>query len=93
MITSFFLNIWLDYRLALEVEEILDLLSHSGHDGGVEESIQTAEQESTDHDGDQNLDAGIDVTLHGNFMTKVLPSFSITAVNIVNSFLFLLEKI
>ena len=62
MITSFFLNIWLDYRLALEVEEIFDLLSHGGHDGGIEESVQTAEQESTDHDGDQNLDAGIDVT-------------------------------
>jgi hypothetical protein len=62
MITSFFLDIWLDYGLALEVEEILDLLSHGGHDGGVEESVQTAEQESTDHDGDQNLDTGIDVT-------------------------------
>ena len=52
----------MDYGLALEIEEILDLLSHGRHNRGIEESVQAAEQESTDHDGDQNLDAGIDVT-------------------------------
>jgi len=52
----------MDYGLALEVEEILDLLSHGGHDGGVEECIETGKQESTDNNGDQNLDTGIDVT-------------------------------
>lgn len=46
---------------ALVNEELLNLLSHSGHDGGVEERIETCEQESTDDNGDEDLDAGIDV--------------------------------
>ena len=46
---------------ALVIEELLDLLSHSGHDGGVEERIETCEQECADDDGDEDLNAGIDV--------------------------------
>jgi len=46
---------------ALEVEKILDLLSHGGHDGGVEECVEAAEQESADNHGDEDLNAGIDV--------------------------------
>lgn len=37
---------------ALVIEELLDLLSHGGHDGGVEERIETCEQECADDDGD-----------------------------------------
>ena len=54
--------ILLFYRLALEVEEFLDLLRYGGHNGGVEERIETGKQECTDNNGDQNLDTGIDVT-------------------------------
>ena len=46
---------------ALEVEELLNLLSHGRHDGGVEERIETCEQECADNDGDEDLDAGVDV--------------------------------
>ena len=46
---------------ALEVEEPLDLLSHGGHDGGVEERVETGEQECADDDCDEDLDAGVDV--------------------------------
>ena len=46
---------------ALEVEELLDLLRYGGHDGGVEERIETCEQESTDDNGDEDLNAGVDV--------------------------------
>ena len=46
---------------ALVIEELLDLLSHSGHDGGVEERIETCEQECADDNGDEDLNAGIDV--------------------------------
>jgi len=51
----------MDYGLALEVEQLLDLLSHGGHDGGVEERIETCEQECADDNGDEDLDAGVDV--------------------------------
>jgi len=61
MITSFFLDIWLDYGLALEIEEIFDLLSHGRHDGRIEERIETCEQECADDDCDEDLDAGVDV--------------------------------
>ena len=46
---------------ALVIEELLDLLSHSGHDGRVEERIETCEQECADDDCDEDLDAGVDV--------------------------------
>jgi len=46
---------------ALVIEELLDLLSHSGHDCRVEERIETCEQECTDDDCDEDLDAGVDV--------------------------------
>ena len=43
------------------VEQILHLLGDGGHNGVVEERIETCEQESADNNGDQDLDAGIDV--------------------------------
>ena len=46
---------------ALVIEELLDLLSHSGHDGGVEERIETCEQECADDHSDKDLDAGVNV--------------------------------
>lgn len=46
---------------ALVIEELLDLLSHSGHDCRVEERIETCEQECADDDCDEDLDAGVDV--------------------------------
>ena len=49
------------YLSALEVEEIGDLLSHGGHDSGVEERVETGKQECADDDCDKDLDAGIDV--------------------------------
>ena len=64
------------FGLALEVEEILDLLSHGGHDGGVEKRIETAEQESTDNNGDQNLDTGIDVAFGADVVDCTLSTDS-----------------
>jgi hypothetical protein len=49
--------------LAREVEELGDLGGHSGHDGSVEECIETGEEERADDNSDKDLYAGIDVTL------------------------------
>ena len=47
--------------LAGEVEQLFDALGDGGHDGVVEQGVQTGQQQSTDDNGDQNLNAGIDV--------------------------------
>ena len=62
------------FSSALEVEQVGDLGGHSRHDGGIEQSIQTGEQECTDYNGDQDLHTGINVTLgtvvgYGSFGT------------------------
>ena len=41
-------------RLTCVVEKSLNLGGHGGHDGAVEQQIQSAEQECADNDGDQN---------------------------------------
>jgi len=43
------------------VEETLNLAGHGGHDGAVEERVETGEQERTNNDGNEDLHAGIDV--------------------------------
>ena len=45
------------------IEETLDLRRHRGHDRRVEQRVEAGEQERADHDGDQDLHAGIDVAL------------------------------
>lgn len=49
--------------VALVVEEFGDLAGDCGHDVRVEESIQAAEKQRSDNDGDENLHAGIDIPL------------------------------
>ena len=52
----------MDSGLAREVEELGDLGGHRGHDRGVEECVETGEEERTDYDGDKDLYAAVDVT-------------------------------
>ena len=47
--------------MTVVVEQSLNLARYGRHDGTVEQRIQTGEQESADNDGDQDLDAGIDL--------------------------------
>ena len=54
------------FGLAREVEELGDLGSHGGHDGGVEQCVETGEQERTDNDRNKDLYAGIDVAFAAN---------------------------
>ena len=49
--------------LALVVEQIGDLFGYCGHDGGVEQGVQTSQQQSADDDSDENLDAGVHIAL------------------------------
>lgn len=49
--------------LACVIEQALNLGRYGRHNGGVKEYIQTAEQEHSDDNGDENLYAGIDITL------------------------------
>ena len=51
------------FGLTCVIEQALNLGGDSGHNGAVEQQIQSAEQESTDNDGNENLYAGIDITL------------------------------
>ena len=44
---------------AAEAEKLGDLAGHGGHDGCVEQRIQTAEEQRTDNYGDKNFYAGI----------------------------------
>ena len=48
---------------AAVIEHALNLGGKSGHDGGVEEEIETCEDDTADYDSNDNLDAGIDIAL------------------------------
>ena len=48
---------------AAKAEKLGDLAGHGGHDGCVEQRIQTAEEQRTDYYGDKNFYAGIDIAL------------------------------
>ena len=48
---------------AAKAEKLGDLAGHGGHDCGVKQRIQTAEEQRTDNNGDKNLNAGIDIAL------------------------------
>ena len=50
-------------RSAVIAEEFRDLRSHGRHDRRVEERVEPGEQERADDDRDENLHAGVDVTL------------------------------
>ena len=52
---------WCRFGLAREVEELGDLGGHGGHDRGVEECVETGEEERADYDRDKDLYAAIDV--------------------------------
>mgnify|MGYP007104459319 CR=1 FL=1 len=50
------------FGLTLVIEECLNLRGNGGKDRAVEKSVKTGEQERTDDDGNQDFDAGIDIT-------------------------------
>ena len=50
-------------RLTSVVEHLRDALVQRGHDHIAEQSIETCQQQSTQHHGDEDLDGGVDVTL------------------------------
>ena len=54
--------------LAAVVEHLADLSGKSGHDGGVEEEIETCEDDTADDNADDDLDAGIDIALTGGWL-------------------------
>ena len=47
--------------LSLVIEELGDLLGHGGHDGGIEESVETGKEQCADNNGDKDLDTGVNV--------------------------------
>ena len=49
--------------LAAVVEHLADLGGKSGHDGGVEEEIETCEDDTADYDTDDDLHARVDIAL------------------------------
>ena len=51
------------FGLACVIEQALNLGRYSRHNGGVKEHIQTAEQEHTDNNGDENFYAGVNIAL------------------------------
>ena len=51
---------------AAVIKHALNLGGKSGHDGGVEEEIETCEDDTADYDSNDNLDAGIDIALTGS---------------------------
>ena len=51
---------------AAVIEHALNLGGKSGHDGGVEEEIETCEDDTADDNSNDNLDAGIDIALTGS---------------------------
>ena len=51
---------------AAVIEHALNLGGKSGHDGGVEEEIETCEDDTADYDTDDDLNAGIDIALTGS---------------------------
>ena len=48
---------------AAKAEKLGNFGRYRGHDGGVKQRIQTAEEQRADDNCDQNLDAGIDIAL------------------------------
>jgi len=50
-------------RLTSVVEHLRNALVQRGHDHIAEQSIETCQQQSTQHHGDEDLDGGVDVTL------------------------------
>ena len=72
--------------LACVVEKPLNLGGHGGHDGAVEQQIQSAEQECADNYSDENLYAGIDITL--SLLASNSRSYrSYCGINLVSDFL------
>ena len=51
------------FGLARVIEQALNLGRYGGHNGGVKEHIQTAEQERPDDNGDENFYAGVNIAL------------------------------
>ena len=51
------------FGLACVIEQALNFGRYGGHNGGVKEHIQTAEQERSDDNGDENFYAGVDIAL------------------------------
>ena len=51
------------FGLARVIEQALNLGRYGGHNGGVKEHIQTAEQERPDNNGDENFYAGVNIAL------------------------------
>ena len=49
------------FGLACVIEQALNLGRYGGHNGGVKEHIQTAEQERSDDNGDENFYAGVNI--------------------------------
>ena len=48
---------------AAKAEKLGNFGRYRGHDGCVEQRIQTAEEQRADDNGDKNLNAGIDIAL------------------------------
>ena len=51
---------------AAVIEHALNLGGKSGHDGGVEEEIETCEDDTADYDSNDNLHAGVDISFTGS---------------------------
>ncbi len=51
------------FGLACVIEQALNLGRYGRHNGGVKEHIQTAEQERSDNNGDENFYAGVNIAL------------------------------
>lgn len=51
------------FGLACVIEQALNLGRYGGHNGGVKEHIQTAEQERSDDNGYENFHAGVNIAL------------------------------
>ena len=49
--------------MTVVVEQSLDFARHRRHDRTVKQRVQTGEEQSADDHGDQDFNAGIDVTL------------------------------
>ena len=56
-------DVGLRLRSAVIAEEFSYLRSHSRHDRRVEERVESGEKKRTDNDRDEDLYAGVDVTL------------------------------
>lgn len=52
--------------LAGVAEHLADLGREGGHDGRIEECVETGKDDTADHDTDDDLDTGIDIALTGS---------------------------